>query len=74
MLSSKIVSGVDINRPKMADVDIKIDHWGQIHVQVHDMQIRLIWTQKLEIKTFPLQQLSQFNQSKLQSLDGLLSK
>ena len=65
MLSSKIVSGVDINRPSMADVDIKIDHWGKLHVQVHHMQIRLIFTPKLEIKTFPLQRLSQFNQSEL---------
>jgi hypothetical protein len=65
VFSSKIVSGVDVNRPRMADVDIKIDHWGKLHVQVHDMQIRLILTQKLEIKTLPLQRLSQFNQSKL---------
>jgi hypothetical protein len=54
VFSSKIVSGVDINRPRMAGVDIKIDHWGKIYVQVHDMQIRLILTPKLEIKTFPL--------------------
>ena len=65
MFSSKIVSGVDINRPRMADVDIKIDHWGKLHVQINDMQIRLILTPKLEIKTFPLQRLSQFIQSKL---------
>jgi hypothetical protein len=65
VFSSKIVSGFDINRPRMAGVDIKIDHWGKIYVQVHDMQIRLILTPKLEIKTFPLQRLSQFNQSKM---------
>ena len=58
MFSSKIVSGFDINRPRMAGVDIKIDHWGKIYVQVHDMQIRLILTPKLEIKTEVMQYIS----------------
>jgi hypothetical protein len=61
MLSSKIVSGDDTNRPIMAEVDIKIDHLGKTHAEVHDMQIRLILTQKIEIKTFPLKRLSQCN-------------
>jgi hypothetical protein len=37
VFSYKNVSGDD-NRPSMADVDIKIDHWGKTHVQVHDLK------------------------------------
>ena len=73
VLSTPIVSCVGTNRPSMAVIDIKIDHWGKIHMQVHDMQIGLIFTPKILFLLFLCNDCVSLMQGRL-TFGGLLSK